>query len=125
MNKLRGLHLYLGCVFAPLLIFFLVTGALQALGWHVKYKNTASHPWQPALALPTQIHRTGGQLVRKDVPLYQTMVIAMSVGCTFSALLGVMMAWEISRYRRRVAILLILGTLGPGLIVLLMLRVPS
>lgn len=31
MQKLRNLHLYLGCVFAPLLLFFAASGLLTEL----------------------------------------------------------------------------------------------
>lgn len=33
MKKLRSLHLYLGCVFAPMLLFFAVSGIWQTLGY--------------------------------------------------------------------------------------------
>lgn len=32
MKKLRSIHLYLGCIFAPLLLFFAVSGIWQVLG---------------------------------------------------------------------------------------------
>ena len=32
MQKLRNLHLYLGCMFAPLLLFFAVSGIWQMVG---------------------------------------------------------------------------------------------
>src|SRR6478672_8450976 len=34
MQKLRSLHLYLGCLFAPLLLFFALSGIWQTLGWN-------------------------------------------------------------------------------------------
>ena len=33
MKTLRTLHLYLGCIFAPILIFFAVSGLWQTMGW--------------------------------------------------------------------------------------------
>jgi hypothetical protein len=32
MKKLRLLHLYLGCIFAPMLLFFAISGIWQTLG---------------------------------------------------------------------------------------------
>ena len=32
MKKLRILHVYLGCVFAPMLLFFAISGIWQTLG---------------------------------------------------------------------------------------------
>ncbi len=34
MKRLRSIHLYLGCIFAPLLLFFAVSGIWQTLGFH-------------------------------------------------------------------------------------------
>jgi hypothetical protein len=34
MQKLRALHLYLGCLFAPMLLFFAASGIWQTLGIH-------------------------------------------------------------------------------------------
>jgi len=34
MQKLRSMHLYLGCFFAPLLIFFALSGIWQTLSFH-------------------------------------------------------------------------------------------
>ena len=33
MQKLRSIHLYLGCIFAPQLLFFAISGIWQALGF--------------------------------------------------------------------------------------------
>jgi len=33
MKNLRALHLYLGCLFAPMLLFFSVSGVWQMFGW--------------------------------------------------------------------------------------------
>jgi hypothetical protein len=39
MRFLRTLHLYLGCLFAPTLIFFSVTGSWQLFNWHESTKD--------------------------------------------------------------------------------------
>src|SRR6266513_2469552 len=39
MKSLRSLHLFLGCLFAPMLIFFAVTGSWQLFNWHESKKD--------------------------------------------------------------------------------------
>ena len=39
MKFLRTLHLYLGCLFAPMLIFFAVSGSWQLFNWHESKKD--------------------------------------------------------------------------------------
>ena len=39
MTQLRRIHLYLGCIFAPILIFFAVTGSWQLYVLHVDTKD--------------------------------------------------------------------------------------
>ncbi len=54
MKKVRQLHLYLGVLFAPAIIFFSLTGALQTFGWH-ESEGGAQHPaWIAKLA---EIHK--------------------------------------------------------------------
>ena len=43
MNRLRQLHLHLGCLFAPLFAFFAVSGLWQTYGLHYGQANEA-HP---------------------------------------------------------------------------------
>jgi uncharacterized iron-regulated membrane protein len=39
MRLWREIHLYLGCLFAPILIFFAVTGAWQLYRWNDNTKT--------------------------------------------------------------------------------------
>lgn len=52
MLKLRQLHRYLGVFFTPAIVFFALTGALQALGLHEaeRHGDPAPYPWIAAMA---------------------------------------------------------------------------
>src|SRR3984893_5595591 len=56
MRFLRTLHLYLGCLFAPILIFFAVSGSWQLFNWH---ESTRDHTYTAprALAVLSDIHK--------------------------------------------------------------------
>ena len=49
MKFLRTLHLFLGCLFAPMLIFFAVTGSWQLFNWHESTRDK-TYIAPPALA---------------------------------------------------------------------------
>ncbi len=55
MRMLRSLHLYLGCFFAPLLLFYAVSGFWQLFGWQWPVGREAS-----GLALASTIHTGRG-----------------------------------------------------------------
>jgi hypothetical protein len=44
MKKLRLLHLYLGCIFAPMLLYFAVSGIWQTVGIHSSADDGATEP---------------------------------------------------------------------------------
>lgn len=55
MRLLRSLHLVLGCFFAPLLLFYAVSGCWQVFGWH-----WSSGRDDQGLALASTIHTGRG-----------------------------------------------------------------
>jgi hypothetical protein len=55
MLLLRRLHLYLGCVFAPALLFFAVTGTWQLYRMHDAPKDGSYTP-PPAIRALSAIH---------------------------------------------------------------------
>jgi hypothetical protein len=56
MKRIRKLHLYLGTLFAPAIIFFAFTGALQTFGFHENSKGSGEPPpkWIAKLA---EVHK--------------------------------------------------------------------
>ncbi len=104
MKKLRLLHLYLGCVFAPLLLFFAVSGLWQTLGLQAGWLRQLSsihteHPWKDG--------RQWG-----SAPL-RCFIILMALSFILTTVLGVVMAFQFGRSRRAAAFCLVLGLLVP------------
>ncbi len=63
MKRVQQLHLYLGTLFAPLIIFFSLSGALQTLGLHEREKAGGATPaWIAQIA---SVHKNQ-QLLREQ-----------------------------------------------------------
>ena len=112
MKQIRQLHLYLGTLFAPMIIFFAFSGALQTFQWHEKGKSATYRPpaWIVTLA---QIHKNErmAQADGKSVAL-RWFIMVMSVGLIITTLLGIYMAFKFNRDRR-----IIWGLMGLGFII--------
>ena len=104
MQRLRSIHLYLGCIFAPLLLFFAVSGIWQTLGIR-----------PPFFRLMSTIHtshqlKSGGSL--SSFPL-KVFVLIMTVSFIVMTILGVVMALNYGRSRRAVYGCLAFGVIFP------------
>ena len=109
MQKIRALHLYLGCVFAPMLLFFGISGLWQMLGFH-----------DPFLRLLSTIHtshqmKTGGSLTSYAL---KTFVLLMAVSFILTIVLGVIMALKHGKSRRYVWGCLVFGIVFPLVLIL-------
>src|SRR5689334_13374270 len=69
-RRLRQLHLYLGVVFAPVIVFFAFSGALQVLGLHEPVHGTAPPAWISQLSTLHKHQRLMPRL--SNVPLRTT-----------------------------------------------------
>jgi hypothetical protein len=110
MQKLRSVHLYLGCIFAPLLLFFAISGIWQTLGIKT-----------PLLRLMATIHtshelKSGGGLSSFSLKVF---VLIMTVSFIIMTILGVVMAVKYGRSRRVVFYSLIFGLAFPLILVLI------
>src|SRR5205814_9471688 len=117
MKSLRALHLYLGCLFAPMLIFFAVTGSWQLFNWHESTKDQ-TYTAPPALAALSFVHKDAhipGTPGRKPTPLRYFM-LAAAFGLVTTALVGIIMAYRFSRRPMAATIRLLLGISLPGLL---------
>lgn len=69
MKKLRQIHLYLGVLFAPSILFFAFTGAYQTFRWN---ENGVAGALEPALSQMAAIHKNAalpnGERRRKPRP---------------------------------------------------------
>ena len=135
MKRIQQLHLWLGTLFAPLIIFFSLSGALQTLGWHEFEKSGGSTPaWIVQLAAIHKhqaVQNSGGRPRRRPPESANTtqrptqkqsapspwplkiFVVAMSLGLIFTTALGIWMAFKYSKKKSVVWALLVVGTVLP------------
>ena len=87
MKTLRSLHLYLGCIFAPMMLFFTVSGLWQT------YYPPFSTP-SATLNILSTIHTRMGLKIGIDLanPILRYFVLLMAVSFIFSTILGIIMA---------------------------------
>jgi hypothetical protein len=119
MKNLRELHLYLGCLFAPILIFFAVTGAWQLFGFHRSMKDHSYEAPRSVVAL-SQVHvhqrlRGGGD----GATVFSFFALAASVGLIATTLLGIVMALKYGRHKKWAVLCIATGVILPVLLLLL------
>ncbi len=147
LKQARQLHLYLGTFFAPSILFFALTGALQLFGLHEGHPGEAYQPpaWVVKLA---SIHKKQTLAERRGPPPSRTeaarppqrqepprnqdrrenkftlalkwFFLATSVGLVFTTLLGIYMAFKFNRSRALIWSLLLGGTAIPAALITLM-----
>lgn len=116
MRRLRSLHTYLGVFFAPLLLFFVVTGGYQTVDTErLKSPSDAETVVQKLRVVHTdQIYPKTGALHQKASPTaFKALVIAMSVGIGITLVLGLVLAFRFARSLVAVSAALVLGTVVP------------
>jgi hypothetical protein len=118
MNLLRRIHLYLGCFFAPMLVFFSISGLWQVYG--LQWVNGPN-----ILTYLSTIHM-GHNLFFKDPtkaysfssPYLEFFVALMAASLVISILLGVIMAFKFGRGTLALASLAA-GVLVPLILIIL------
>jgi hypothetical protein len=107
MKKLRSLHLYLGCIFAPLLLFFAASGIWQMCGFQSK-----------TLALLSTIHTSKALKIGSYTsPALRFLVMLMAASFILTTILGVVMALKYGTSRRAAVFCLLAGVLLPIVII--------
>lgn len=117
MNKLRRLHLYLGCFFAPLLLFFIATGWYQTVNPDRRKGVGDSDTF---ISHMTRVH-VEQYYPTESAQGYSTkgftwLVVAMSVALIITTALGIILAFRFSKQKWPVWLSLILGLLVPALV---------
>jgi hypothetical protein len=112
MQLWREIHLYLGCLFAPILIFFAVTGAWQLYRWNDSTKNgyTAPASLKALSAIHKDQHLTGRKY-SAYTPLRSFMFLS-AAGLVITTALGIVMAFRCAR-----SVIAPLLCLGAGVII--------
>jgi hypothetical protein len=123
MKLVRQLHLYLGILFAPLLIYFSVSGAWQMFRLNDLPKNaepTALNSLLHELSNPHTHSALPGANPKTDRSVaFSALTSLMGLGITATALLGITLAVRYGRSRRLVWTCLVAGAALPGLLLLL------
>lgn len=141
----RQLHLYLGTFFAPAILFFAISGALQTFSWHERTPGDTYQPpvWiqkmaqlhkkqtavlpvrRPASNAPeTGVHALHPEQQTKPVMplgtlLQKCFVLLMSIGLVFTTILGLYMALKFNPRTPAIWIALFMGALLPATFALL------
>jgi hypothetical protein len=113
MKKLRSLHLYFGCIFAPMLLFFAISGI-----WQTYDRNFAYH--SKILGDLATIH-TGVEMksgFNLSSPFLRGFILLMALGFIFTTVLGVIMAVTQGGHRRTAFYCIAFGILFPLAIML-------
>lgn len=103
MQKLRSTHLCLGCLFAPMLLFFAVSGIWQTLGLH-----SGTLTWLSTIHTSRNL-KIGGL----TSSILRDFVVVMSVSFVITTILGVVMALKSDKNRKWAYGCLALGVSGP------------
>ena len=116
MKFLRRLHLYLGCLFAPMLIFFAVTGSWQIFDWHQSTKTGYHAP--RALSVLSNIHKDAHipPTQRSSPAPVRYFMLAAALGLILTAVVGVIMAYRFSRQPLVATICLAIGIVVPAVL---------
>ena len=114
MKKLRSLHLYLGCIFAPMMLFFTVSGLWQT--WYPPF-GVSSKILAELSTIHTRMMLKNGVSLGNNVLRY--FVLVMGVSFIFSTILGVIMAVKHGGSRKAAYACLAFGILCPLAIILI------
>jgi hypothetical protein len=117
MRLLRRIHLYLGCFFAPLLLFYVATGWYQTVNPDRRKGVNDSVDWISRLNrvhveqhFPTEAARA------YSTRGFRVLVVVMSVALISTLALGIILAFRTSRNAWPVWLCLGLGVLLPVLL---------
>jgi hypothetical protein len=115
-RTLRRWHLYLGCFFAPMLLFYILTGWYQSVNPdRLKSPADAETILQKFRAVHTDlIYPSEHEFKNPSTPkLYRVLIITMSIAATATILLGIILAFKSNRQMWPVWLSLGLGILAP------------
>ncbi len=122
MKFIRRAHLYLGCFFAPLLVFFILPGWYQTVVPNrVKSASEAETLWQKLRVVHSdQIYPSEQEFEKPSSPkLFQALVVVMSIAATLTVVLGLVLSFKLLKPVWPVVLCLVLGILLPVLLLLL------
>ena len=118
MKFIRRAHLFLGCFFTPLLLFYILTGWYQTVNL-----NRLKHPSEAETLLQKfrvvhsdQIYPAEQEFEKPSSPKYfKAFVVVMSIAATLTIALGLVLSFKLLRPVWPVWLCLALGILLPML----------
>ncbi len=118
MKFIRRAHLFLGCFFTPLLLFFILTGWYQTVN-----HNRLKHPSEAETLLQKfrvvhsdHIYPSEDEFGKPSSPkFFQAFVVVMSIAATLTIVLGLVLSFKLFRPVWPVWLCLALGVLLPML----------
>ncbi|MDD5263011.1 MAG: hypothetical protein PHD76_14300 [Methylacidiphilales bacterium] len=116
MKTLRSIHLYIGCIFAPMICFFAATGIMQKIWLHGSQKQTHGF-----LGLLSTLHtglgfKTSDHISTLSSDLMDWFVWIMALSLVLNVILGVVMAYKFGHGKTATWCLLV-GVAAPLLII--------
>ena len=117
LKTIRKAHLYLGTIFAPLVIFLAFSGALQTFELHDPPKGSffKPHGWIMTLAQVHKNQRTEGPPSQRHSVTLRWFFVIASAGLIVTSFLGIYMA---SKYSKTHTLVYLSLGLGVGLPIL-------
>ena len=119
MKFIRRAHLYLGCFFTPLLLFYILTGWYQTVNQNrIKTPSEAETLLQKFRVVHSdQIYPAEQEFEKPSSPkLFQGFVVLMSVAATLTVALGLVLSFKTLRPVWPVWACLVLGIVLPMLL---------
>ncbi len=123
MKTLRQLHLYLGCIFAPLIIYFSISGA-----WQVFRLNDVPKDQTPT-AMQSFFHELSKPHTNSTLPglspktersvVFNWLAALMSIGMVITAALGLILAFRYSKSPKLLFVCVGAGVLVPVIFLVL------
>ena len=114
MKFLRLSHVVLSCLFAPMLVFFTVSGVWQMLGWHDKGEGSKGEVYRTLSTVHLAHGEEAGEEGRDlSSPGMRVFVYAMAAGFLLTTLLGIVLVLKLPQQRRLGVACLVLGLLIP------------
>ena len=100
MKFLRRAHLYLGCFFTPLLLFYILTGWYQTVNHQrIKHPSEAETLAQKFRVVHSdQIYPSEQEFEKRSSPtLFRGLVVVMSIAATATIALGLVLSFKTLR----------------------------
>ena len=114
MKLLRRLHLYLGCFFAPLLLFYVATGWYQSVTLRRNKNVGEAEDWLSKLRSVHVDQIYPAESANSYSPfLFRSLVVVMSIALIATTVLGLILAIRTIRPRSLVWLSLALGVIVP------------